>query len=218
MSATLPSTQHYLPLAEVRNDTVVLNNGSLRAVLLASSINFSLKSEEEQNALIASYAGFLNTLDFPIQIVIQSRQLNIDEYLHRLQSAQQQQTSDLLRAQIADYRDFVSELIKLADIMAKRFYVVIPYDPISDHNKGFVARVKELFAPGTVIKLEEKKFLERREELNRRVSHVQQGLLSMGINAAQLNTEQVIEVLYSTYNPAESLSARLGSLEQIQVE
>jgi type IV secretory pathway VirB4 component len=218
MAKKHPTTQKYLEIAEVRNDVVVMKDGSLRAVLLVSSVNFSLKSEEEQNSLIAAYASFLNTLDFPLQIVIQSRRLNIDEYLLRLKNAEEEQTNDLLRVQIADYRDFVGELVKLGDIMTKKFYIVVPYNPLGDLKKGFFARLKELFSPVMLIHFEEKKFFNRRAELMQRVSHITQGLLSMGLKAAQLNTYNLIQLYYETYNPQEALAQRLEEIDKLKLE
>ncbi len=218
MSNKKPSTQQYLDIAEIRNDTVILQDGSLRAVLLVSSLNFSLKSETEQEALIGSYASFLNTLDFPLQIVIQSRRLHIESYLDKLRRSEQDQTNDLLRNQIADYREFVGELVKLADIMSKRFYVVIPYDPLGDTKKSVWTRVKLLFSPAGTLRLEEKKFQERRDDLYRRIGLVMQGLRGMGLNAALLNTPNLIELLYETYNPTESSAQKIVDFQKISVE
>jgi hypothetical protein len=115
------STQQYLDIAEIKNDSVALKDGTLRAVLLVSSINFALKSEDEQNASISAYVSFLNALDFPLQIVIQSRKLNIDVYLEQLAQRERMLSNELLRAQISDYREYVKELVELGEIMSKRF-------------------------------------------------------------------------------------------------
>ena len=218
MAKKMPSTQQYLDIAEIRNDTLVLQDGGLRAVLLVSSLNFSLKSETEQEALIGSYASFLNTLDFPLQIIIQSRRLHIEGYLDKLRRSEQEQTNDLLRNQIADYREFVSELVKLADIMTKRFYVVVPYDILGDSKKTFWERTKLLFTPASSLRLEEKQFQERRNDLYRRIGLVMQGLRSMGLNAAIMNTPNLIELFYETYNPAESTAQKINDLEKLTVE
>src|SRR3989338_9251921 len=122
----LPATQTYLPIAEIKDGTVLLKDGTLRAVLMVSSINFALKSEDEQNALISAYVGFLNSIDFPIQIVVQSRKLQIGPYLEKLGEIERAQTNELLKVQIADYRAFVTELIEIGQIMTKRYYVVVP--------------------------------------------------------------------------------------------
>ncbi|MFN7088913.1 MAG: hypothetical protein ACK4NX_03830, partial [Candidatus Paceibacteria bacterium] len=108
--------------------TVVMKDGTLRAVLLVSSINFALKSEEEQNAIIQAYIQFLNSIDHPLQIVVQSRKLDIDRYLDHLKELEKAHTNELLKMQMADYRQFVQELLEMAEIMTKRFYIVIPYD------------------------------------------------------------------------------------------
>ena len=121
----LPSLQRFLDIAEIKDDLVLMKDGSVRAVLIVSSVNFDLKSEEEQNAMVQSYVTFLNSLNFPIQVVIQSRPLNIDDYFTRLEAAEKEQTNELLRMQIADYRNFVSELLELEQIMSKRFYVLV---------------------------------------------------------------------------------------------
>ncbi|PIR03432.1 MAG: hypothetical protein COV60_00365, partial [Candidatus Magasanikbacteria bacterium CG11_big_fil_rev_8_21_14_0_20_43_7] len=114
-----PSTQAHLEIAEMKEGVVVLKNGTLRKVLMTSSVNFALKSEDEQNALISSYVSFLNSLDFPLQIVIQSRQLQIKPYLAKLIEKEKKQQSELMRVQIADYRSFVEELVDIGQIMTK---------------------------------------------------------------------------------------------------
>jgi len=119
--------QKYLDIAEIRDDIVILKDGTLRCVLLVSSINFSLKSVDEQNAIVQAYMQFLNGLEFPIQVVIQSRRMNIDSYVRTLNENEKNQTNDLLKRQIHDYREFVRQLVKMGDIMQKRFYVVVPY-------------------------------------------------------------------------------------------
>src|SRR3989338_3121656 len=120
------STQRFLDIAEIRDDFVILRDGTMRSVLLCASVNFSLKSEDEQNAIIAGYISFLNSFDFPIQIVIQSRNFNVDPYLERLKVMEKEQTNELLRLQTADYREFISELVSLGQITSKKFYVVVP--------------------------------------------------------------------------------------------
>ena len=121
------STQDTLKFAEIRNDTVVLKDGNLRQVLLCSSINFALKSEQEQNAIVYAYQNFLNSLNFPIQILMQSKKLDLSNYLKKLSEKANSQTNELLRSQTLDYIDFIKRLINLANIMDKRFYVVVPF-------------------------------------------------------------------------------------------
>src|SRR3989338_9425270 len=105
-----PSTQTHLPIAEIKDGAIILKDGTLRAVLMTSSINFALKSEDEQNALVSSYVSFLNSIDFPLQIAVQSRKLQVQPYIDQLLSQEKQQTNELLRVQTADYRAFIQEL------------------------------------------------------------------------------------------------------------
>ncbi len=217
---TAASTQAYIDIAEIRDNIVVLMNGTLRAVLLVSSVNFALKSEEEQRASISGYVSFLNSLDFPIQIVIQSRPLNINGYLEELKKQEEQQINDLLRMQIAEYRSYIEELVELGDIMSKRFYVVVPYNPVTDTSmsKGFVERLMAAFSPTRVIRLKEEKFQKMKKELDRRVNHVMSGLVDMGLSAVQLDTQSLIELFYNTYNPDMFTQQRMANIEELRVD
>lgn len=213
-----PATKKYLDIAEIREDTVIMKDGTLRAVLLASSINFALKSEEEQNAIISNYVGFLNSLDFSIQIVIQSRRLNIEKYLNKLKEEEKKQVNELLKIQIADYRQFVGELIEMGDIMSKRFYVVVPYSPFTNNQKKFFDRVKEVLTPASAIRLNKEKFLKRKRDLMLRVSSVMSGMQSMGVQAALLDTQSLIELYYNIYNPDLMETEKLVPLNNLRVE
>lgn len=213
-----PSTQHHLGIAEIKEDVVVMRDGTLRAVLLVSSINFALKSEDEQHAIVAAYVNFLNGIDFPLQIVIQSRRLNIEAYLDRLKQAEKAQANELLRLQIADYRQYVGELIELGEIMTKRFYLVVPYNPLSDQQKKFFKRLLELFRAATVTRLSQERFTKRRKELMQRVGHVVGSLGSIGLKSVMLDTQSLIELYYNTYNPGVSERQKLVDVAKVQVE
>jgi len=218
MKTKLPSTQRYLDISEIREDCIVLKDGTLRAVLLVSSINFGLKSEEEQKAVIAAYVQFLNTLEFPIQIVVQSRKLNIDPYLQALKERQKVQTNELLKAQMADYIDFVKELVELGEIMSKKFFVVVPYNPMGDKKRSFFARLSDVMSAGMVIRLKRERFEKYREQLFRRVENVISALSSMGLNAVPLDTQSLIELFYNIYNPVESETQKLEKLDKLRIE
>jgi len=213
-----PTTQAHLPISEIKDGTVVLKDGTLRSVLLTSSINFALKSEDEQNALISGYVGFLNSLDFPMQIVMQSRKLAISGYLNRLVEEEKKQPNELLRVQIADYRAFVKELVDIGQIMTKRFYVVVPYDPASNKKKGFFSRFKEVLTPTASIRLKDKRFQQRKEDLDTRVRKVSSGLEGMGLKAVRLDTQALVELYYSTYNPDIAFAESLGKIEEMRVD
>jgi len=213
-----PSTTRHLDIAEIRDDLVIMKDGTMRAVLLASSINFALKSEEEQEAVISAYVGFLNSLEYPLQIVVQSRRMNIDNYLKRLDDQRKTQKNELLKTQIADYVDFISQLVSLGDIMSKRFYIVVPYNPLSDKRKGFFARLQEVFTPAGLIRLQEKEFMTRKGILQTRLEHIQTSLNSMGVSAVQLDTQGLIEMYYNVYNPDSAETTKMTGIENLRIE
>lgn len=216
------STQVYLPISQIRDDVVVLKDGSLRGVIMVSSINFSLKSEEEQDAIVSSYVSFLNSLSFSLQVVIQSRRLNIDNYLTRINEQEKRLTNDLLRRQIQEYRAYIKELISLGDIMSKRFFVVVSFSPMESKKKsyrpGFFAQLRKAFKPGIEIKLKEQDFFSLREQLFKRVEYARSGLMSMGLNTVILDTQSLIELFYGAYNPEISDVEKLSEISSLRVE
>ncbi len=212
------STQEHLNIAEIKDNTVVMKDGTLRAVLLVSSINFALKSEDEQNAIINSYISFLNNIDFTTQIVIQSRELDIDNYIQYLKEKEKSQTNKLLKVQTADYIEYIKELTSLGKIMNKRFYIVVPYNPLSDKHKGFFSLISESLRPATIIKLKEKTFRRYQDMLERRLGAVISGLQSMGLAIARLDTQSLIELYYKTYNPETSPNQNLVDVNKLRVD
>jgi len=213
-----PSTEKYLDISEIRDDMVLLKDGTVRAVLLVSSINFALKSTDEQEAIIQAYMTFLNSLEYPIQIVIQSRKMNIDAYMNRLTEQERVVTNDLLRAQIGDYRSFVAELVELGQIMQKMFYLVVPYDPLTNKKKNFWTRFTEALSPASAAKLNKKQLEDRIEQLSRRVEIIGGQLDSMGLSSARLDTQSLIELYYNVYNPDLIDSEKLADINQVQFE
>ena len=211
------STQKYLDIAEFRDDIIIMRDGTIRAVLLVSSINFALKSEDEQSAIIGAYVSFLNNINFPIQIVIQSRELNIDNYIEELQRREKEQTNELLKIQTKEYIQYIGELISMGKIMNKRFYLTIPYNPITDKHKGFYSSLIEAFRPATLIKMQEKRFRRYKVEIERRIESCIGGLSSAGLNAVQLDTQSLIELFYNTYNPTTSPNQKLVEIKDLRV-
>ena len=214
----IPPSQHHLPFSEIKNDTIVMKDGTIRAVLMVSSLNFALKNEDEQNAIVSSYVAFLNALDHPLQVVIQSRELYIKPYLEKLLSKEKEQTNELLRMQIADYRSFISELVELGQIMSKHFFVVVPYDPISNKKKSFWSRLSEVLNPANIVKLKGDRFLKRKYDLDQRVRQIESGLRSIQLETVRLDTQSLIELFYSTYNTDIALSEKMPGLNEMQVE
>lgn len=218
MANKAQSTQKYLDMAEIREDTVVLKDGTLRAVIMCSSVNFALKAEDEQKALISGYMQFINSLKHPLQIVIQSRKLDMDNYMRRLVEAQKKQTNDLLKMQIITYIDYVKELIEIGEIMTKRFFIVVPYNPLGDKTKSFWTRLKESFSPGNIVRMKKETFKKYKDELGLRLSSVQSNLRSMGLDTVILDTQGLIELYYNVYNPLTSENERLKDVSSLRVE
>ncbi len=215
---TIISTQKYLDIAEVKESTIIMKDGTLRAVLGVSSINFALKSEDEQNAVISAYVSFLNNISSPIEIVIQSRELNINHYLESLSQKAKEQTNKLLKMQTIEYINYIKELVSIGKIMSKRFYVVISYNPSSDGHKTFFSSLLEVFRPATSLKLRESKFVRYKGELDRRVESVVGGLSSLGIEINRLSTQELIELFYHIYNPETSQHEPLVDLNKLKIE
>ncbi len=214
---SMVSAQQHLLISEIKQDTVVMKDGTLRAVLMVSSINFALKNEDEQNAIVAAYVSFLNSLDHPLQVVIQSRKLNIKPYLDRLIVHEREQTNELLRAQIGDYRSFVSQLVELGEIMSKQFYIVVPYDPASNKSKSFWQRTMEVLNPTSAVKLKGERFTLRKNDLDLRVRQIEGGLTSMGLTTVRLDTQALIELYYGTYNVDIARSEEMPELSKVDV-
>ncbi len=194
-------TQNFLKLQEIRNDTIIMSDGTMRAVLTVSSTNFDLKSQEEQNALIYSYQRFLNSLEFRIQILMQSRKMEIADYTDKLRRMMDRQTNELLRMQTGEYVDFISRLVDSANVMNKNFYVIIPYDMTIAPASG-TTFFSKLFGGNKTKQISdrEKAFLEYSKQLDERVGSVANNLASSGMRVVRLNTDQLVELVYNSYN------------------
>ncbi|MFA5838709.1 MAG: TraC family protein [Candidatus Paceibacterota bacterium] len=198
-SQTSKSSQEFVPIKEIRNDTVVLKDGSMRAVLMASSLNFALKSADEQTAIVTQFQDFLNSLDFSLQFFIQSRELDIRPYIAILEDRYEKQISDLMKVQIREYVEFIKSFTKNENIMTKNFFVVIPYTPpVIDVSKKISGIFKEKdFAE------EKTSFEENETQLEQRIATVEQGLIRTGVRVVRLGTEELVELFYKIFNPGD---------------
>lgn len=194
-----PSTQNFVPVRDIRENVVVLKNGQMCMVLLASSINFALKSGDEQRAILGQFQSFLNTIDFSIQFYIQSRRLNIEPYLGQLQERETLQDNDLMRIQLREYMEFIRTFTKEVDVMSKNFFIIIPYNPIvTDFSSNLSAVLGK--QKGTV---DDTKFEEYRLQLEQRASLVEQGLTRIGVRTIPLQNEELVELYYHIFNPGD---------------
>lgn len=204
------STQQFVSVTDIKDGVVALRNKGMRMIVMCSSINFDLKSQEEKDAIIYRYQAFLNSLDFPVQVVINSRRLNVEPYLEYLQGKLAEQSNELLRIQTAEYIDFVRSLVKLTNVMTKNFYAVIPFSAVETKSAGAFERFMEAVSgirPETEKKKkaeeEHEKFEEYRTQLLQRVDHVIMGLRGVEVRAVLLGSDETTELLYMLYNPTE---------------
>ena len=213
------STQAHIPLSAVYDDVIITKKGLFAQVVMVNSLNFGLKSEEEQNAIIGQYQSFLNSLTYPIQITMHSKQLDLSNYVKDLEARIPQEANELIRYQIQEYVDFIQKLISIANIMDKKFFITVPYQlPPSEIPKAGL--FSSIFGNSHLhLKVPLKKFIEIKNEIEQRSGNVMSGLMSMGITSQTLNTKQLIELFYRTYNPEEAMREKIsGEVEAIGVE
>ena len=204
MALNAKATQEFVPIKEIRDGVIVLKDGGLRAIILANSINLSLKSDDEQKATIFQFQSFLNTLDFPVQISVQSRRLDIRPYLLTLEERMKVQSEPLLKLQTKEYIEFVRSFTESVSIMTKTFFVIVPYThTVLDSNSGIFKKIFGGRSKEEAQAAKQEDFEEKRSQLEERVGVIEQGLSRCGIKSVQLGTEEVVEVFYKVFNPGE---------------
>ena len=212
------NTQRYIPFAEIRNDTVILKNGGLRAVLRIEPLNFNLKSETEQQGIIVGYESFINTITFPLQIVIRSTKVNIDPYLEHIHEQSENQQNELLKEQTIGYATFIEKIVEVADIMQKEFYVIIPLDDVQRNKKNSLFRQFT-----TWLKIDDSlgKALQRNRSfgghitrLKERTDLIETGLHNIGLGTKRLTTIDLIRLFYRIYNPSVGQTQKLSTSEE----
>lgn len=206
------SSQQFLEIDQIREGVVILKNRALRAVMMVSSLNFALKSEEEQSSIIYQFQSFLNSLDFTCQIVIQSRKLNITGYLDKIKQLEAKQTNELLKIQTKEYHDFIQQLVGGGGIMSKSFFVVIPFTLLE--AKGIISSIELLKSP-KMPTLTEEQFQRCKHQLWQRMEFIALGLRRCGLQAAPLTTPELIELFWSLHHPEE---AEVGYYPEIPPE
>lgn len=205
MADTAKTTQSFVPIQEIRDGVIILKNGGMRAVILASSLNFALKSSDEQNSIMLQFQNFLNSLDFSIQIFVQSKKLDIRPYIALLEERYKEQLTELMKIQVREYIDFIRTFVESTNIMSKSFFVVVPYDPpIISTSKNPLVSAFPGKKKGQQQMTADQQFQEYRSQLEQRVGVVEQGLVRCGIRAAELGTEEIVELFYKIFNPGET--------------
>jgi hypothetical protein len=210
MANSKAATQDFVSIRDIKQNVVIQKNGQLLMVILVSSINFALKSLDEQRAVLLQFQNFLNTLDFSLQIFVQSRKLNIEPYLELLAGLEDKQDSELMRIQLREYTEFIHSFTQNVDVMSKNFFVVVPYTP---SKVNLTKSLTNLFSPGSggAALPTDMQFEEHRIQLEQRVSVVKEGLARTGVRSITLETDDLVELYYHTYNPGDNT----GSAPQV---
>ncbi|TSC93775.1 MAG: hypothetical protein CEN91_116 [Candidatus Berkelbacteria bacterium Licking1014_85] len=208
----MSSTQSTINIKTISNGTIITNDNRLVKILEVKPVNFALKSEEDKNALIGQFQSFLNSLSFPLQILVQSRKIDIAPYLNLLKEQLNKTQNNLMRLQISEYINFIDKLTELANIMDKKFYAIVSYTSTKTETKGFFANI---FGNTKSVKMNAEEFTENSKKLEERVSVVTQGLSAMELVAAPLQTQKIIETFYAIYNPDEALEEHLVETSKI---
>lgn len=214
------TTQRSLLFSEIRDGMIIMADGSFRAIVSCQSINFDLMSSREREGVEYSYQNFLNSLHFDIQILVQSRRVDIAPYIDKLESVRRSQDNMLLNVLMDDYLDFIEQLADESNIMDKRFYIVVPYSSapdaskIVDKGKGFFAKFFSQGAP-TVTRIDEATYMKAKDEIKNRVGSVMSGLFQLGVQCLQLNTKELGELYYNSYNPDTAVNQPMGDFENL---
>ncbi|MDB5165243.1 MAG: hypothetical protein JWM00_133 [Candidatus Saccharibacteria bacterium] len=214
------TTQSSLLISEIRDNMVIMKDGSFRAVIACQSINFDLMSSREREGVEYSYQNFLNSLYFPVQIFIRSQRVDIGPYLDRLVAIRRGQDNMLLNVLMDDYINFIDVLAQEANIMDKSFFIVVPYFPAGDLNNlkeqatGFFGRIFSK-PQNQTIKIDTVAFTKAKDEIKNRTDAVMSGLFQMGVKSVPLNTKEIGELYYNVYNPDTAVREPLGDFENI---
>jgi len=222
IKANQNSTQNTLQIAEIRDGIVIMSDGSFRAVIMVKSINFDLMSPQEQEAVEYSYQGFLNSLYFPIQIFIRSQKVDLQPYITKLDKIRTEHDNMLLAMLMEDYINYIDGLSQQTNIMDKRFYVVVPFFPTTDvqkaltQSKNFLSGLKNLLAPKEGhITINEADLVNAKTELRNRVQAILSGLAQCSVQGLPLDTQELIELYYDTYNPDTATRQQLKNFNDL---
>jgi hypothetical protein len=211
------STLDFLEIAEIRDSVAILKESEMRAVVAVSSANFALKSYEEQNKIIGAFQGILNSIDFPIQIVLQSRKLDLNTYLDKLKNLEYQQKNDLLRVKMQEYVSYIESLLNEYNIMNKDFYVVVGFEPVKIKD-DVLTQIRKIFQPVKYIKMDREEFLNNRKQLMSRIDNIASKLSSLDLKTEVLNTEMLIALYYNSYNIDVGNYIKLGAISDLNID
>jgi hypothetical protein len=216
MAKQKASTLNFVEVSEIRDDVIVLRDGQLCSVINISSANFALKSGEEQQMIIKNFQSFLNSIDFPVQILVQSRQLQLDSYIEKLKQLEDKQKNDLLRVKMQEYIEYIQQMLREVNIMNKDFYIVVNYTPGSV-KYGLWASLMRALNPTKIIRQKQEDFMRYRKVLMERTDKVTSAIMSMDLKADMLETEQLIALMYNYYNPDVADTVKLQDVSDLDI-
>ncbi len=193
-------TQDFVSVKEIRDGVIILKNGTMVSLLMTSSLNFALKSSDEQKAILLQFQNFLNSLEYSTQIYIQSKKLDIRQYIAVMENRRKEQINELIKIQTKEYIEFIRNFTENVNIVSKNFFIVISYTPPMVQTKGGISKLFRKTSDTT----KKSSFEEGRTQLEQRVNVVEQGLSRTGLRLARLGTEETVELLYKIFNPGES--------------
>lgn len=211
------STLAFVEVAEIRDGVLVLREGQMRAVLAVSSANFALKSNQEQESIIGNFQGVLNSIDFPMQILVQSRKLDLNPYIENLKALEDKQANDLLRAKMQEYAEYIRQMSSEVNIMDKNFFIIVGFEPVT-LKQGIFGRFLRALNPSKVIKQKQEDFIKNRKMLMTRVDQISPRMSALDLKIEMLRTEQLITLMYNSYNPDTIESIRLSDVSALDIE
>ncbi|HOZ16468.1 MAG TPA: hypothetical protein PLF70_01105 [Candidatus Portnoybacteria bacterium] len=202
MPKNAPEVQKFVEIQEIKNGMAIMKDNSLRAVCACSSVNFDLLSQPEQEAVVNRFQEFLNSLDFPLQIIVASRHFKIENYLAQINELEQKQTNELLKIQTNEYINFVRSFVEFANIMNKSFYIVVPFSIIEAREENFLNKIKNIIgsSKSKKEKFETEKLNQYKTQLDQRVNLISEGLRVLGLKTIPLNNEQLTQLFFEFYN------------------
>lgn len=213
------ASQSLIKISEIRDGILILNDGTMRSVLMISSVNFALKSEEEQNAIIYAYQEFINSLDFSIQLTVSSRKMDITAYLEEVKRLRDLQKNELLHLQMTEYINFIGELVKGSNIMTKTFFVTIPFSASQSKKEGTFGRISKGAKGATGnLKMNDVEFEHNKTQILHRVEQIAIGLRGIGLRVVPLKTQELIELFYNYFNPTTSRNQKLRNVTSLKLE
>jgi hypothetical protein len=211
------STLAFVEVGEVRDSVLILREGQMRAILAVSSANFALKSNQEQESIINNFQGILNSIEFSFQILVQSRRLDLNPYLEKLKQLEDNQVNDMLRLKMQEYIEYIKQMSQEVNIMDKNFYIIVGYDPIT-LKQGIFGRFLRALNPTKFIKQKQDEFINNKKILMSRVEQIMSRMGALDLKIEQINTEQIIALMYNSYNPDTTESIRLSDVSALEIE